>query len=194
VGEGAVRAGDYAVREASAVDFPAIRRVEQTASARFRDVGMPDVADIPVLATEVLARLVEEGVVFVVTHGERIVGFAAVGPLDDAAYLVELDVVPEHAGYKLGARLIDRVESWAGDRGIARITLATYRDVPWNAPYYARLGFREVAPGALGPEHLADWKAQGEHGLDLTKRLFMERPTRRSGISRREGPVARSSR
>ena len=32
------------------------------------------------------------------------------------------------------------------------MTLTTFRDVPWNAPYYERLGFTVVEPADQGPE------------------------------------------
>ncbi len=33
-------------------------------------------------------------------------------------------------------------------QGFDRLSLCTYRDVPWNGPFYASLGFTEVArPG-----------------------------------------------
>jgi hypothetical protein len=106
--------------------------------------------------------------------------------LDGALHVAELDVVPSHAGHRLGALLLDHVDAWAAARQIARLTLATYREVPWNAPYYARLGFRECALTALGPQHGAVWREQGESGLDLSKRLFMERPTQRFSAPARE--------
>jgi hypothetical protein len=30
------------------------------------------------------------------------------------------------------------------------VTLTTFRDIPWNAPYYARLGFSELPADAWG--------------------------------------------
>ena len=35
---------------------------------------------------------------------------------------------------------------WARARGYDDITLATYRDVPWNGPFYASEGFVETGP------------------------------------------------
>lgn len=165
---------DYAVRPASEADFDAIQRIEAAAAHRYRDAGLPEAADSPVLSTAMLAQFVSHGALFVATHEGRPVAFVASGPLDDAAHVAEVDVVPEHAGRRLGARLIDEVATWASARGIGRLTLTTYRDVPWNAPYYARLGFRVVPIESLGPAHRALWTSQGEQGLDLAKRVAME--------------------
>ncbi len=70
------------------------------------------------------------------------VGFALVEPSGDRLHLEELDVLPEHGGRGLGRALVSEVERWAIDNHFAEITLTSYRDVPWNAPFYARLGFR----------------------------------------------------
>lgn len=32
----------------------------------------------------------------------------------------------------------------AGNQGFSALTLTTFRDIPWNAPFYTRLGFVEV--------------------------------------------------
>ena len=36
--------------------------------------------------------------------------------------------------------------------GRAALTLTTFRDVPWNAPYYRRLGFAVLASADQGPQ------------------------------------------
>ena len=43
--------------------------------------------------------------------------------------------------------MIEAVCEWVRANGHAVITLTTERDIPWNAPYYARLGF-EILPEA----------------------------------------------
>jgi hypothetical protein len=65
------------------------------------------------------------------------------------------------------------VAQLARERGLAALTLSTFKDVPFNAPYYARLGFavvEKLTPGmaAIRAEHEA-------RGLDETARVFMRR-------------------
>ena len=103
------------------------------------------------------------------------VGFALVELLDDAAHLEEIDVHPDHGRRGLGAALVDAVCGWARDAGLPAVTLTTFRDVPWNGPFYARLGFREVAAGRMGPE-LADLvHEEAEQGLSPERRIAMRR-------------------
>ena len=61
---------------------------------------------------------------------------------DEALHLEELDVLPGHGRQGIGTRLVRALCDGARGRGIAAVTLCTFRDVPWNAPFYERLGFR----------------------------------------------------
>ena len=75
------------------------------------------------------------------------VGFIVVDPIDGRVHVEQVSVHPDHARWGIGGMLINHVGRWAAGPGIDALTLATFRGVPWNGPYYARLGFREMAPG-----------------------------------------------
>jgi GNAT superfamily N-acetyltransferase len=62
------------------------------------------------------------------------------------AHLGQLSVHPDHTGRGIGRALLEAACDWAAAQGYAEITLATYRDVPWNGPFYASEGFVEVGP------------------------------------------------
>ena len=57
------------------------------------------------------------------------------------------------------------------------MTLSTFRDLPWNAPFYRTLGFRE-----LPRKQMTDWMLEIETRqaavMDVTKRCFMRRKAR----------------
>ena len=63
--------------------------------------------------------------------------------------------------------------SW---RGLAAVTLTTFRDVSWNAPFYARLGFRIVEPGSLSPGLVAVVQLEERRGLPAGLRVAMRYP------------------
>jgi hypothetical protein len=67
------------------------------------------------------------------------------------------------------------VADWAARQGMAALTLITFRGVPWNAPYYERLGFRELAPAELTPGLAALWAAAPGTGRDSPERVCMRR-------------------
>jgi GNAT superfamily N-acetyltransferase len=62
------------------------------------------------------------------------------------AHLEQLSVHPDHAGQGIGRALLRAGCAWAADHGYAELTLATYRDVAWNGPFYASEGFVESGP------------------------------------------------
>ena len=55
------------------------------------------------------------------------------------------------------------------------MTLTTFRDVPWNAPYYERLGFRVIAPADQGPELAALVAEEAERIPGDAPRVAMRR-------------------
>jgi GNAT superfamily N-acetyltransferase len=111
--------------------------------------------------------------VFVV--GAPPVGFAQVGEADGNAHLEELAVLPGHMRQGLGTRLIETACAWAAEHGYPAITLTTYADVPWNAPYYERLGFAVVDD--FGPDVRERRDHEAAVGLDTVgPRVVMRRP------------------
>lgn len=119
-----------------------------------------------------------EGTLWVaVGPGQEPVGFARVVVAGTRVHLAELDVLPEHGRRGVGTALVQAVEDWAHTNDFSEITLTTYRDLPWNAPFYAGLGF------TILPE--SDWDAdlrrrfEQEAGLDSerARRVVMQRKT-----------------
>ena len=79
------------------------------------------------------------------------VGFALVEREGLQLHLEELDVHPQHGRRGIGGALVETVCAWARDCGYAEITLTTYRDIPWNGPFYAKLGFKVLGAAELTP-------------------------------------------
>ncbi len=118
------------------------------------------------------------------THG--VVGFAQALVLDGLAHLDEIDVVPECGRRGIGSRLVEAVCEWAAQAGYPKVTLSTFKDVPFNAPFYARLGFTAVDPARLPPEHAQLVKKEHACGLRSELRVIMERPTRPAFTAHRQ--------
>jgi N-acetylglutamate synthase-like GNAT family acetyltransferase len=64
-------------------------------------------------------------------------------------HIEEIAVHPAHGRRGLGKWLIETLCDWAGGQGFGAVTLSTFRDVPWNAPYYAHIGFRVLEESEL---------------------------------------------
>jgi predicted N-acetyltransferase YhbS len=106
--------------------------------------------------------------------GDAPVGFAHVEVIEpNAVHLEELDVHPEHGRRGLGTRLVMAVCDWAASTGFASVTLTTFRDVPWNMPFYARLGFTVISATQLSPALRARVQDEARRGLDPLTRVAM---------------------
>ena len=75
----------------------------------------------------------------------------------------------------MGRALVEASCDWATERGSDRITLSTFRDVAWNAPFYARLGFVVIPQASLSPALLRVREHEASNGLDPEKRVMMSR-------------------
>lgn len=98
------------------------------------------------------------------------VGFAAIVTLDGRPHLEQISVHAEHGRHGIGSLLLGEAARRAGPG----LTLITFRDVPWNGPWYARHGFEELPQAAWGPQLRAHWQAEVDAGLhELGPRLVM---------------------
>ncbi len=59
--------------------------------------------------------------------------------------------------------------------GVPALTLTTFTEVPWNAPYYARCGFRLLDDAELTPGLREIRAHEAAHGLDRWPRACMLR-------------------
>ena len=84
--------------------------------------------------------------------------------------------VPSHARRGLGSELLEAVCAWGRAAGLPAVTLSTFRDVPWNGPFYQQRGFRETAPATLSTAHVRLVAAEAERGLRTDLRIVMSRP------------------
>jgi GNAT superfamily N-acetyltransferase len=153
-----------------------VRDIEKAAGVRFADVGMPEIsAHDPMPAAE-LVEYADAGRAWVATDDDDVpVGYVVVDLVDDAAHVEQLAVHPDHQGVGLGRALIDEVERWARDAGLAALTLTTFSEVPWNRPLYEHLGFRALAVQELTAALLEIRENEAGFGLDPAIRVCMRR-------------------
>jgi GNAT superfamily N-acetyltransferase len=165
-----------AIRPARASDMPRIRDIEAAAGALFRDVDMELVASGELPSDDELAPFIAGDRAWVLTDDDDVpVAFILMGVVDGNAHIEQVSVDPRNAHRRLGQALIEHVASTAIERGHAALTLTTYVDVPWNGPYYLRLGFRAMADDSLTPGLVAIRRNEAALGLDAWPRICMRR-------------------
>lgn len=161
----------HEVRPAEPDELDLLEAIELAAVTRFDEIGFDLQAEVPV------ARSARQPAAVLVA-GRPPVGFAWVELLDGHAHLEELAVLPEHGQAGLGRALVEAAAAWAATAGLAAVTLSTYRDVPWNGPFYARCGFEVLARRHWTRGLRRIRRAERRAGLDdYGARVVMIRPT-----------------
>ena len=140
----------------------------------FRDVNMATVADGELPTVERLLPAAHDGRLLVTVDGSDVlVAFALTGWVDARAHLDQVSVDPAFAGRGLGRQLMGAAEQWGRQWDSLTMTLTTFVDVPWNGPYYRRLGWRELPATKLHPELAAIRSYEASLGLDAWPRTAM---------------------
>jgi len=154
-------------------ELEGLRDIERAAGALFAEAGMPDIAANEPTPVDELREYVRAERAWVVDLDGRAVGYAVVDVIDGNAHLEQISVHPDVGRRGLGAALLDHVCARAGEQGYEAVTLTTFADLPWNAPFYTQHGFRVLAEDEIGPELRAKRDQEGAEGLDLSRRVCM---------------------
>ena len=119
----------------------------------------------PSVAT--LRRYCDDQMLWVAVDDKDVpVAYVIVEPVDGCVHIEQVSVHPDFAGKRLGGALIETVMNWAASRRCPAVTLTTFSEVPWNAPYYARLGFQVIPEAELSPGLRRIRTQEKELGLD----------------------------
>jgi GNAT superfamily N-acetyltransferase len=156
------------VRWAEADELSGLISVELAADRLFEQVGI-----VFPPGTTMIEEVDDPGVVLV--EGLPPAGFALVGWVDGNLHLDQLAVRPENMRQGIGGRLVTAVIEHARAAGAPAVTLTTYRDVSWNAPWYARHGFSVMPETEWGPELRALVEHERELGIEVAPRVVMRR-------------------
>jgi GNAT superfamily N-acetyltransferase len=164
------------IRAARPDDLAVLVEIERAAGETFRSLGMDLVADDDPGSVEELTPYADDGRAFVsVDAADRPVAYLLLDVVDGAAHVEQVSVHPDHARKGIGRALLERAASWASAHGLRALTLTTYVEVPWNGPYYERLGFRYLATDEETPGLRALRDHERALGLDAWPRACMSR-------------------
>jgi predicted N-acetyltransferase YhbS len=84
-----------------------------------------------------------------------------------------MSVHPDFQKRGIGAGLLRASIIDARNSGFRALTLTTFRDVSWNAPFYARIGFEEVTALDAHPRLAAELALEADNGLPADRRCAM---------------------
>jgi GNAT superfamily N-acetyltransferase len=170
------------IQLAAARHLAHIPKIERAAATLFSEKDLPLHIRHKVTDPDVLRDAFNESRIWVALgDADEVVGFARIDFIDDAVHLDEMDVLPAYCRRGIGTRLAQTVMDWAMRSGYGAITLVTFRHLPWNGPFYEKLGFVELDPGELGV-HMTDLiEAEAAEGIDVRNRIGMKLRLRKRG-------------
>ncbi|RZK84470.1 MAG: GNAT family N-acetyltransferase [Methylobacterium sp.] len=161
------------LRAATTSEIERVREIERASASRFVGTARAALADDEPTDAATLAQRIGAGGLLVAEQDGEAVAFVMFRQVEGCGYIEQIDVLPSHERLGIGARLIEAVGEVARGRGWPALTLSTFKDVPFNAPYYRRLGFADVEVLTPG---MAEIRAEHEaRGLDEASRVFMRR-------------------
>lgn len=177
--------GFMEIRSAVFADCVRMQQIERAAGEVFREVGMPEIADDAPPSMEELERYVRTGSAWVAASGSGFLeAYLLADRIDDALHIEQVSVDPAYARLGRGRELIEHAAGQAAELSFSVLTLTTFVDVPWNAPYYRRLGFIEIPDGDLSPGLAAVRRREAQMGLDRWPRTAMRRDLVSSEVAR----------
>lgn len=162
-----------------------------------RRARVPDAAFLPAIETSAaelfredpqLAWLAEAEVADVASHQQNIqrhpvwvavtvdgvhCGFLNAETCDRELHVWEVSVAGGYQGRGIGKRLLQAAREYAQQQRLDALTLSTFRQLPWNQPFYQRLGFVTLEAGQLAPRLRQVLADEARHGLPVERRCVM---------------------
>jgi GNAT superfamily N-acetyltransferase len=176
-------APQYRVRPARGNEVGELQNIDLASATLFRGTGLIDFGPLgepeQPIPEDRLRKGFGDGLIWVaVDQLDELVGFALCSDRGEDLYLDQLSVLPRHGRQGLGTRLVRRCLQEAEARSFRRVSLSTFRKVPWNGPFYRKLGFREIPVWRL-----QDWQLEirelQKQTMEVKLRCFMQRSVKR---------------
>ena len=167
-------AAEWSLRLAREADADFLPAIERAAAVKFADdLDLQDLDFDGTRGAPELGAMIRKGHCLVAESHGAIVGFLVAEPFRRELHVWEMDVLPELQGNRIGAGLVRACQIDARNCGFAALTLTTFRDLPWNGPFYERLGFVEVTDLDANPRLAGYLKEEADAGLPRERRCAM---------------------
>ena len=164
----------WSLRLARPEDAEALPDIEIAAGTLFQTLPeLAGIAGTQAISAERHRKLIRKGHCLTAFQGERAIGFIATEPFRRELHVWEMSVHPDAQRQGIGAGLMRACLIDARNSGFKAVTLTTFRDVEWNGPFYARLGFQEVTALDAHPRLAAELALEADHGLPAGRRCAM---------------------
>lgn len=165
----------FIIRPARPADAATLPAIERSAAELFRlDSALAWLADSDVPDAAQHLQAIEQGHVWVAENTVgQLAGFIRAVEIDHQLHVEELSVSQHFQGQGIGRELLLGVIEHARRQQLEAITLTTFRDLPWNAPFYQRMGFVPLNEMDAGARLIDVLKDEIAHGLPGARRCAM---------------------
>ncbi len=170
----------YTFSRATSQDIAAMIMTDRAAATLFEPTGLlSQEADLETVPHSVFTTALAGAYVNTVRdHNGTAIGFTLTSERGGSLYLDQVSVHPDHGQNGIGRALVIGVIKDAEHRGLPSVTLSTFRDLPWNGPFYASMGFKEIPRDKLEP-YMREIEEAQKPLMDVSARCFMRRKVRR---------------
>ncbi len=164
----------FNIRLAKEQDLAILQVIEKKASALFAKTKHYAAVSKYVTSLDDFKLARAAGHLFVAINDADIpIGFVLIEKMKHGAHLHEIDVLPEYGRKGVGTALVKKVCEWAMENKHPAVTLTTYKDIPWNAPFYRSLGFYDLSINELPDQLYKLFLRENEIGLLMEERVVM---------------------
>ncbi len=169
---------EFFIRRAESKDAHLLPAIENSAGNLFRQIpDLAGLADGKDHSVEWYTRIIAQGVSWIaVDPHDSPVGFVVAEVLSGDLHIRELQVHYDYQRAGLGRRLLQHCLDKANSLDLASLTLTTFRSIPWNQPFYARLGFVTLQEGEISEYLKQIVLEESQHGLPADRRCVMRLP------------------
>jgi ribosomal protein S18 acetylase RimI-like enzyme len=164
----------FTIRKPRSSDIPALEQVERSAAELFRTVNLDFLVENPTVDPYLLVAMANANHLWIAADKfDQPIGFVGGEYLDGSFHIVEISVAKPFQGMGIGHSLMATMVEQIRREGYRTMTLTTFRDLPWSAPWYSRMGFFEVNAHEMGKTFEEILEIEAKHGLDINSRCIM---------------------
>jgi len=168
----------FLIRKSRPTDIVHLQSIEASAAKAFKSIDkLRWLADSDGMTIDMHQHALDQGLswVAVESSSQLPIGFLTARSIEDDFFIEEVSVSEPHQKKGVGTKLIENTLEEAKLLGKLAATLTTFREVPWNAPYYNKLGFITLELDVL-PIYLKNiLEAEEKAGLPINLRCAMRR-------------------
>ncbi|SRR5258706_2123890 len=162
------------IRPTRIEDIDLLPVIEDSAGESFRDIpNLAWIADDESMSVETHLHYVLQGTSWIAEADHLVIGFLCAESADTDLHVCELAVRREWQHHGIGRRLMKTAIEHARRNQFQAVTLATFREIPWNEPFYRSLGFEIIDQEKLNARLEQILHAEIQHGFPSSLRCAM---------------------